>query len=260
MLRERFGLSGSMLKMIAVITMLIDHVAAVLIVKWLIAGGVLELMDYNGSRVMMLLTSEHGDVISIYQFMRNVGRIAFPIYCFMLVEGFMKTCDVKKYLGRMLAAALISEIPFDLAFAGKVIYRDYQNVMFTLVWGLLAMMISFKAETKLEKWYLKLPAVILTWIAAAAAAEFMMTDYGAKGVLCIGALYIFRYDRIRQLLAGAIAFLWEIPAPVSFLFIGCYNGKRGASWKQFFYAFYPVHLMILYLISVWMGMGNVAVI
>ena len=88
---RRFGLSSSTLKMIAVVTMLIDHIAAVLLVKLLIQNGTWEL---NG----------------VYQLMRDIGRIAFPIYCFLLVEGFMRTSNVKKYLGRMLLFAFIIHI------------------------------------------------------------------------------------------------------------------------------------------------------
>ena len=238
---RRFGLSSSTLKMIAVVTMLIDHIAAVLLVKLLIVNGTWEL---NG----------------VYQLMRDIGRIAFPIYCFLLVEGFMRTGNVKKYLGRMLLFAFISEIPFDLAFAGKMFYWDYQNVMFTLFWGLLAMYVSQTVELKTDKWYVKWFIIALVWLAAAGVAEVMLTDYGAKGIGCICVLYLFRYVKGLQLLGGALAFTWEIPAPLSFAFIALYNGQKGRSMKHFFYGFYPVHLMVLYLVSVLLGMGNVAVI
>ena len=238
---RRFGLSSSTLKMIAVVTMLIDHIAAVLLVKLLIVNGTWEL---NG----------------VYQLMRDIGRIAFPIYCFLLVEGFIRTGNVKKYLGRMLLFAFISEIPFDLAFAGKMFYWDYQNVMFTLFWGLLAMYVSQTVELKTDKWYVKWFIIALVWLAAAGVAEVMLTDYGAKGIGCICVLYLLRYVKGLQLLGGALAFTWEIPAPLSFAFIALYNGQKGRSMKHFFYGFYPVHLMVLYLVSVLLGMGNVAVI
>jgi len=259
-MRERFELSGSSLKIIAMVTMLIDHIAAVLLVKWLITQGVLELMDYNGGRAMMLFSTDHAEVVSLYQWMRNIGRIAFPIYCFMLVEGFVRTRNVYKYWGRLLVTAIASEIPFDLAFAGTAVYWGYQNVMFTLILGLTAMMISSYAEEKTDKQYVKWLAMILAWTGAALAAEFILADYGAKGILCIGVLYLFRYIRTNQLIAGAVAFCWELPAPAAFLILALYKGKKGASRKKFFYAFYPVHLMILYLISVLLGMCSVAVI
>lgn len=257
---RRFGLNGSTLKMIAVVTMLIDHVAAVLLVKMLILNGTWELTGYSDSRVLNILTLEHMNMVKIYQLMRDIGRIAFPIYCFLLVEGFMRTRNVKKYLGRMLLFAFISEIPFDLAFTGKIFYRDYQNVMFTLFWGLLAMYVSQIVELKADKWFVKWFLTALIWLAAAGGAEVMLTDYGAKGVGCICVLYLLRYVKGLQLLGGALAFTWEFPAPVSFAFIALYNGEKGRSMKHFFYGFYPVHLLVLYLVSVLLGLGNVAVI
>ena len=257
---RRFGLNGSTLKMIAVVTMLIDHVAAVLLVKMLILNGTWELTGYSDSRVLNILTLEHMNMVKIYQLMRDIGRIAFPIYCFLLVEGFMRTRNVKKYLGRMLLFAFISEIPFNLAFTGKIFYRDYQNVMFTLFWGLLAMYVSQIVELKEDKWFVKWFLTALIWLAAAGGAEVMLTDYGAKGVGCICVLYLLRYVKGLQLLGGALAFIWEFPAPVSFAFIALYNGEKGRSMKHFFYGFYPVHLLVLYLVSVLLGMGNVAVI
>ena len=257
---RRFGLNGSTLKMIAVVTMLIDHIAAVLLVKLLIVNGTWELNGYSGSRVLNILTLEHMNMVKIYQLMRDIGRIAFPIYCFLLVEGFMRTRNVKKYLGRMLLFAFISEIPFNLAFTGKIFYRDYQNVMFTLFWGLLAMYVSQIVELKADKWFVKWFLTALIWLAAAGGAEVMLTDYGAKGVGCICVLYLLRYVKGLQLLGGALAFIWEFPAPVSFAFVALYNGEKGRSMKHFFYGFYPVHLLVLYLVSVLLGLGNVAVI
>ena len=255
---RRFGLNGSTLKMIAVVTMLIDHVAAVLLVKMLILNGTWELTGYSDSRVLNILTLEHMNMVKMYQLMRDIGRIAFPIYCFLLVEGFMRTRNVKKYLGRMLLFAFISEIPFNLAFTGKIFYRDYQNVMFTLFWGLLAMYVSQIVELKADKWFVKWFLTALIWLAAAGGAEVMLTDYGAKGVLAILALYLFRRNRSWQLVAGCAAFLWEMPALFGFIPIACYNGKRGMKLKYFFYAFYPVHLVVLYLIAVVLGVGGYA--
>ncbi len=258
--RARRGLSSSGLKMIAVITMLIDHIAAVLLVKVLINNGTWKLIDYQGNRVLSILTMENMDMINLYQIMRNIGRIAFPIYCFLLVEGFARTHDIRKYLGRMFLFALLSEVPFDLALAGKAMHWDYQNVMFTLFWGLAAMYISHMLELKTDKWFIKWPLTVLIWGVSMLAAELMMTDYGAKGVLCIGVLYLLRYVKGLQILGGALSFTWEMPAPVSFIFIALYNGKKGMSMKHFFYAFYPVHLLILYVISAAFGMGNIAAI
>lgn len=260
MVRQRMCLSNSALKMIAVITMLVDHIAAVLLVKLLIQNGTWELIEYNGSRMLNILSAEHMDMINLYQWMRNVGRIAFPIYCFMLVEGYMRTRNIKKYLVRILVSAFISEIPFDLAFTGKLFYWEYQNVMFTLFLGLFAMYAGNIVEEKFHNGWFRWPGTAAVWLAAAGLAELMLADYGAKGVGCIFVLYFLRHIRKWQLVGGALSFIWEMPAPAAFLLIGLYNEKKGTSMRHFFYAFYPVHLLILYGISAALGMGSIAVI
>ena len=93
------------------------------------------------------------------------------------------------------------------------------------------------------------------------AAEFLSTDYGALGVLCIMVFYLFRRSRIQQVVFGCLAFVWwEWAAVFAFVPIFYYNGKRGFGMKYFFYAFYPVHLLILYLIVYKMGYGSVPAI
>ena len=130
---ERKGLSGSALKIIAIVTMLIDHIAATVIIRILKFGG------YNDG------------LYQLYRVMRNIGRIAFPIFCFLLVEGFMHTRDREKYALRLGCFAAVSEIPFDLAFNGKVLEVGYQNVFFTLLLGLLTMM-AYDAVMNQSRW------------------------------------------------------------------------------------------------------------
>ena len=100
--QKRFGISGSALKVLALMIMLIDHIGAVIVVKIMNAPGF-----------------DHDFWGSLYWPLRYIGRLAFPIFCFLLVEGFVHSSNVKKYLGRILVFAAISEIPFDLAITGK---------------------------------------------------------------------------------------------------------------------------------------------
>lgn len=89
--------------------------------------------------------------------------------------------------------ALISEIPFDLAFSSKILEFNYQNVFFTLFIGLLTM-IAYRAVEEKEEWNqaLKVILYILIMAAGMALAYFLKTDYAEKGVFCIMVLYIFR--------------------------------------------------------------------
>ena len=231
---ERKGLSGSALKMIAIATMLIDHIAATVIIRVLKFGG------YNDS------------LYQLYRVMRNIGRIAFPIFCFLLVEGFMHTRDREKYARRLGCFAAISEIPFDLAFNGKILEVGYQNVFFTLLLVMKQSRFSVWKRTGLST---------LAILVGMFAAEFLSTDYGALGVLCIMVFYLFRRSRMQQVVFGCLAFVWwEWAAVFAFIPIYFYNGKRGFGMKYFFYAFYPVHLLTLYFIVYKMGYGAVSAI
>ena len=240
------GLTGSTLKMVAMVTMFIDHVAAVLLTRVYMVGG---------------LPAEGYTVIYV---MRLIGRVAFPIYCFLLVEGFVRTGNFKRYVSRMVIFALLSEIPFDLSLASEVVYWEHQNVMWTMTIGLLAMYGMKRVEEKelLNGKYF----ILQLFIAAVAAglALLLKTDYDWAGVLCICAIYLFKAGNGRKALLGN-AFLvmkstLEVTALVSVPLISFYNGQRGRKLKYFFYAFYPVHLLLLYLICVLMGIGFVSVV
>lgn len=238
-------MSGSTLKFIAIITMFIDHLAAGVLARYLQA-------DWTDAGYQL------------YSLMRGIGRIAFPIFCFLLTEGFVYTRNRRRYALRMGAFALISEVPFDLLFNGRVLETGYQNVFFTLLIGFLTVTvvdaIGQRAEGGAPVRVLGARAALTLCQAAAAImgmalAQLLRTDYGAKGVMCILVFYLFRKNRIRQIIAGCLAFVWwEPPALLAFCPIALYNGKRGWNIKYFFYLFYPVHLLLLYLLCAGLGL------
>lgn len=240
----RKGISSSTLKFIAMAAMLTDHIGAVILEPLLLSGA---------------LTDGWDTVFGMDQFMRLiVGRMAFPVYCFLLVQGFEKTSDKRRYLMRMLLFAFFSEVFFDLALSATLWDPGYQNVMFTLFAGLLVMCGSeLAAKTGNRCIYVFLCA--LSTACGYVLAEILRTDYGGYGVLCIAVLYYFRKDRRMQLLAGSVAFVVgdlllnnsmnELFAPLGFLAAAAYNGRKGRNLKYFFYLFYPLHLLALY----WIG-------
>lgn len=239
---SRRGISGSTLKLIALITMLIDHVAAVILVRMILVNG------YDETLYL------------VYEIMRKIGRIAFPIYIFLMIEGFEKTRSRQKYIMRMASFAAISEIPFDLAFSAEVLEFGYQNIFFTLLIGMLAMWLCDYISKQACNMWLQAGMCVVVIIVGAELAELCRTDYGATGVLCIMAMYVFRRNRLAQIIAGSVAFLWEITAPLAFIPIAFYNGKRGLQLKYIFYFFYPLHLLILYLICMALGMQECRVV
>ncbi len=203
---KRRGLSGSTLKLAAITAMLIDHMGATLVTAYLTTPG---------------NWSEEG--YALYYVMRMIiGRTAFPIFCFLLTQGFEKTSSVWKYAFRLGVFALISEIPFNLAINGALFDFTWQNVFFTLFLGLLSLIILKKAEesslNRVCSWAFGAAGVVLCM----AAAELLNTDYGAYGVLCMVVLYLTRRSPWLQLVAGT-ASLWLGDAAIEFVkqFVFC---------------------------------------
>lgn len=178
--------------------------------------------------------------------MRCAGRLAFPIFCFLIVEGFFHTHDVYKYMIRLGAFALLSEIPFDLAFQGVFLESGHQNVFFTLLIGIGMMLLL----SRNQEWPVKAVILLLAmWLAVT-----IRSDYNFRGILLIFFFYIFRESRTLAVAAGGCwNFLYQGMIQkfgiLSMIPIALYNGKRGRSMKYFFYVFYPAHLLVLYGIS-----------
>lgn len=223
---SKYGLSGSTLKLIACITMLIDHTGAAFVWQLLCLSSVRSNKDLCR------------EITSIYTIMRQIGRLAFPIFCFLIVEGYFHTRSVQKYMKRLFLFALISEIPFDFALKPRWFYPDKQNVYFTLLIGLF---VIWQMDQARGKQVLQLVIALC----GMTAARGLMTDYSYKGVFLIVILYLMHDDRLLQCLAGAAGIAWEKTAPPAFILCYLYNGKRGLRLKYFFYFFYPVHLTIL---------------
>lgn len=220
-------MNSFVLQLIAIITMLIDHTAVVFV--------------------------PHNTVL--YIVMRSIGRLAFPIFVFLLVEGFYHTSDVKKYLTRLGIFAFISEIPFDLAFNNAVLETTHQNVFFTLFLGLLLIYIMSIVEEKYKKQVFVSNCIdaILTLVFCIVALV-LRCDYHFAGILLIVAFYLFRGSK--ALLTFALVLVTftilgdiNVLATLAMIPIAFYNGEKGKSAKYFFYIFYPAHLLVLFLIS-----------
>ena len=242
-------INGSVLKWIGIFTMFIDHVGAVLVWK-------------------ILFLTQNPAWKDIYWIFRYIGRIAFPIFCFLLVEGFVHTSNRKKYLGRMCLFALISEIPFNLAIDGKWFSFEENSVMLTFVLGLLLLSILHWLLEPIKGKGVN-PISFLRALLALAAIGIMMklanllnVDYGEVGILSIVLFYLYRDKRFWAALFGCGALLLsnimelqlnyvELPALLAILPILFYDGTRGRQNKYFFYVFYPAHLLLLGLLAVY---------
>lgn len=242
------------------VCMLIDHIAAVVLLRVLISNGLLYAMANESLEAVFM--EQYGLLYTLYELMRLIGRLGFPIFCFLLIEGFLHTKNVWKYAGRLFLFALISEVPFDLACRGFVYTLDYQNVFFTLLLGLFCILFLKKAEDKFaQNKVVELICDVAIILLFAVAAYLLKTDYDMWGILTIAVMYMFRRNRIAQMAGGScvlcFADMTELASFATIPFIYLYNGKRGLNLKYVFYAFYPVHLLILYLITYLMGNADV---
>ena len=210
--------------------------------------------------------------------MRAVGRLAFPIFAFLLVQGLLHTSNVRRYLLRLGIFALVSELPFDLAMHDTIWYPEAQNIFFTLTVGLFAIY-ALESKGSIGRWRVEIA------LAVALLAEFLRFDYGMAGVGIIIMFYLF--DKERSSISGkgggdmahachgadartGLYYSWkqnlEIVVLSSLVYILClgmnqmyallamipvnmYSGERGRmKLKYFFYLFYPLHLLLIWFI------------
>lgn len=220
-------LSGSWLKLLAVILMLIDHTGTVIV-------------RHCPQVVLFTLL---GKTVTLYKLMRLLGRVAFPLFAFLLVEGFLHTHDRRRYAQRLGGFALLSEVPFDLAIYGKVLVWTHQNVFFTLCLGVLGLWALERFKGQGEKLLLSLVGLFLV-------ALLSRCDYGVKGYGFVLLLYLLRERPIPRAIIGAgyLSSTWQ--AGLAFVPMAFYNGERGfirgRLLQYAFYLFYPLHLLLLY--------------
>lgn len=179
---KKWGISGSTLKLIAIFTMLIDHTAATILDN--ILAQAVSGLNLNSDQAIQQYYQDYGLLIFIDQLMRMIGRVAFPIFCFLLVEGMIHTHNKWRYALRLGLFALLSEIPFDLAFYAKPFFWGYQNVYFTLFIGLLVLIGFDQVQNNWsDKKWLPVPAA-----AGAVATGFFAAYLTNKAILLFNNL------------------------------------------------------------------------
>ena len=229
--------SEAQLKYIAFLSMLIDHVNKALMYPLLTENGFLRYVS---------------DVFDI------LGRVAFPIFMFFLVEGFFKTGNRFKYLLNLIVFGIISEIPFDLFQSAVLFQPNSNNVMFTLALALV--MIWVIDELKVPKSYiispvLWFPVSIIIVITTCLLSMIWGLDYEYHGILIAYFFYIFRNNPILSIIGGYLSIFKTPWALLGFGLTLAYNGERGKQNKILNYLFYPVHLLILGLLRLCFRIG-----
>ena len=222
---------------------------------------------------------DHIGIVFGIVFFRIAGRIAFPIFAFLISNGFLHTKNVKKYVLRLVLLALISEIPFDLFLYGKMFYWGKQNVIFTLLLGLLFIVTADYLKKHNLIWLSVFPLAF-----SCLMAVFIKCDYGYIGVAAVAVFYLFSNSRLLTAASFIWVYMWNVISYVLYssfpvlrnipviiqtslptfshnirvfgilalIPILMYNGEYGIdkkynnAVKYGFYLFYPVHLLILY--------------
>ena len=228
-------LSGAGLKLIAIISMLADHV--------------------NKALIYPYLESNHGFLAFISDVFDIIGRIAFPLFCFMLVEGYFKTRNRKKYLLNLLLFGVISEIPFDMFTTASFFNMNWNNVMFTLALVLVTVWIIDTLKEKMQKrpkalWYL---VSILIVLVMCIVSMSLSLDYEHHAILIGYFFYLFHDMPVFAIPFGYASMFKEPWALLGFGLTLTYNGERGKQHKMLYYWFYPVHLLILGLLRLYLG-------
>lgn len=222
----------------------------------------------------MLMDHLWATLLPAQEWLTCVGRIAFPIFAFMAVEGYFHTHNLKKYLLRMLIFAVISEVPFDLMYGGTWFYPVHQNVIWTLMMGLAGIHLMETVRKKKSTFvYILVSAIVV--ILGGLLGTLSMVDYYGIGVLTVFIFYFFRGRKWWCLLGQMLALYWvnvellgglmypirlfgmefelcqQGLALLALLPIWLYRGRQGyhsKPFQYFCYAFYPVHMLVIVLV------------
>lgn len=211
--------------------------------------------------VITMLTDHIGDaILGEFSFLNLIGRISFPIFAFQAVQGYIHTKDFKKHMMKLFIFACISQIPFML-FLSTFTHSFSLNIFFTFFLGLLTLFVYDKCKNKILGFFFVIFSSIL--------GQLIHVDYGAFGIAFIFAFYFFKDKKLQMAITTILLCLARyipniVVTPNLYLhYLSCaffmalslipillYHKKEGPKAKYFFYLFYPLHLLILYIISV----------
>lgn len=218
---------------------------------------------------MLAMLADHVGMVLFPEqiWLRCIGRLAFPIFAFQIAEGYLKTHDKTKYALRLFLFSLLSEVPFDLMISGQPFFWEKQNILWTLLLALLLIHITSEALVRMEEPIVRLTAIFFAAILSFTAAQLLRSDYGGLGVLMVFLFYVLKSRNhgiqtlfiltVNYLIGGTNISVWVAEFPMQLLGtaamlpICLYKGKQGPHgklWTWSCYAFYPLHLLILFLV------------
>lgn len=215
----------------------------------IVQNGLIHLNEYTQESLAAAMETDSHLVMlaGTGSVLQLLGGLAMPVFAFLLVEGFRNTSDYKKYLLRMLAFAIISELPYDLAVSMKIADLSSQNPLFTMTICLL--MLYFLDMLKDKEGFGPGIMRALIVVCAVAWAAILRTEYGLCMVLLTAVFYLYYAHNVMKTVLGVIISLLYVTGPLAFYGIWCYNGQRKDRFSKYvYYVFYPVHLLVLGLI------------
>lgn len=222
----------------------------------------------------MLCDHLWGTIIPGNDWLTCVGRLSFPIFAFLITEGYFHTKNLKRYVLRLLVFAILSEIPFNLAMGSRLFYPIHQNVLWSFL--LSIGLIHWNEKVKEKAWWARILVGIGSAILGYLAGLLTMVDFYHAGILMVLTFYFFRkrtwWCRLGQLvclwyinveLLGGFSYEIILGGQTYFLMrqgfallalipIWLYRGRQGyhSKWLQVAcYGFYPAHLLILGLLK-----------
>lgn len=228
----------------------------------------------------MLLDHLWATVVPGNEWLTCAGRLAFPIFAFLIAEGAVYTRDLKKYMGRLLIAALISEIPFNLMCSGRIFYPIHQNVLWTFLIALC--LIRWNEKLRDAGLWRRLIRFGLSLLAGFLLGTVTFVDYYGYGIMMVLVFWFFRGRSWWQILGQIIGLYWinvELMGGLVYEFevlgrvwvlhqqglallalipIWLYNGRKGFDrpwFRRFCYLFYPAHMIVLYLMALMEDFG-----
>ncbi len=236
------GLNAYQVKIIAMVAMFLDHFAHIVVLLPLVQNA------------------------TIATIMNIIGRITMPIMCFFIAQGYHHTSNLKKYFLRLFVFAIISQVPYYL-FGVENIHTNFWdfikynicnlNAIYTLFMGLLALTVVKSNINIIFKTTGVLLIALLTY----------NSDWNIYGVIWVLIFGMFHGDFSKQAVGFSVVALIRCYANYSYNYfilalqlctllaipvLYLYNGEQGRKSKYGFYIFYPLHLLILGLVRLWM--------
>ncbi|MDO4327287.1 MAG: TraX family protein [bacterium] len=231
---QKWGINGSVLWGLTMIFLLLDHFGAAFMELGVLGGA----------------TEAGIDIYSPYMVpdlvLRLFGSIGFPLAAYLFVDGFRRTENIKEYAWKILAVAVVAEIPFDLAFYRNPVYFWHQNLFFTFLLGIPVLM-------GLKRYGSNIWMKIVVLLVGCGASFVVRGDHGVEGMVLICALYLLWDRRLLQMVFCAVILLQNPFGTLSilaFLPIWLYDGTNYEKLQNVFYIFYPVHIFLLYLLRI----------